>query len=130
VADREPPAGGAVLVVDDEPLNRDLLRRMLAPEFAVIEAADADGAISQLENGAGVRVVVCDQLMPGRVGTELAAEVRARWPAVRFFLLTGYEDDAEVRRALASGLVERVISKPWSAPLLKQLLRAALTAAR
>lgn len=113
----------AVLIVDDEPLNRDLLRRVLQREYEVIEAEDAAAAVAALEDrGGDLAVVVCDQLMPGRNGTELAGDVRDRWPQVKFLLLTGYDDDPDVKRAKASGLVTDVVTKPWRGSALKQLI--------
>ena len=112
-----------LLVVDDEPLNRDLLRRALHAQYLVEEAEDADTAAGILAaDGPPVLAVLCDQLMPGRSGTELAAEVRAKWPSTRFLLLTGYDDDPDVQRAHREGLVDQVVTKPWSSRALKQLL--------
>ncbi len=117
-----------VLIVDDEPLNRELLRRVLQRQYDVIEAEDASAALDRLrERGSDVRVVVCDQLMPGRNGTELAPEVRQGWPEVRFILLTGYDDDPEVKRAHASGLIHEVVTKPWRGAALKELIAQHLT---
>jgi two-component system response regulator HupR/HoxA len=116
-----------VLVVDDEPLNRDLLRRVLGRHVDVEEAEDATQALEHLERLAGgVCLVLCDQLMPGRSGTELAAEARARWPELVFVLLTGYDDDPDVMAAVASGLVSHVVSKPWRAASLKALIDRAM----
>ena len=116
-----------VLVVDDEPLNRDLLRRVLQRDYEVIEAEDAVAALTSLEERAGdIRMVVCDQLMPGRNGTELADDVRTRWPDVFFILLTGYDDDPEVKRAQMTGLVAEVVTKPWRGAALKDLIAQTL----
>jgi two-component system, NtrC family, response regulator HupR/HoxA len=119
--------GGAqvtILIVDDEPLNRELLRRVLQRDYRVEEAEDAVGAIAVLEQAAEpIRLVLCDQLMPGRSGTELADEVRRRWPGVCFVLLTGYDDDRAVKEAKASGLVYDVVSKPWRGLALKKLIQ-------
>jgi two-component system response regulator HupR/HoxA len=116
-----------VLVVDDEPLNRDLLKRVLGREFAVEEAEDAVQALEHLERLDGqVALVLCDQLMPGRSGTELAADARQRWPDLVFLLLTGFDDDPDVLRAVQSGLVQQVVSKPWRASSLKALVLKAL----
>jgi CheY-like chemotaxis protein len=63
-----------LLIVDDEMLNRELLRRVLHRSYEIEEAEDAIQAINVLEQcGDDVRLILCDQLMPGRSGTELAA---------------------------------------------------------
>ncbi len=123
----KPTEAPRVLVVDDEPLNRELLRRVLKSQYQVEEASDADEAAAALHAGnPGFGVVLCDQLMPGRCGTELAAEVREAWPNLLFILLTGYDDDPQVLQAQKDGVVDFVVPKPWTARGLKELLKNAL----
>ena len=116
MGDRELPC---ILVVDDEPLNRDLLHRTLKRDFEVVQAEDATEALAVLGTRADVALVLCDQLMPGRCGTELAREVRALRPTLPFVLLTGYDDDPEVTAARSGGWVAAVVPKPWQAPALR-----------
>jgi CheY-like chemotaxis protein len=119
-----------LLVVDDEPLNRDLLRRTLKRDFEVIEAEDAREALAQLDARADIALVLCDQLMPGRSGTELARDVRALRPELPFVLLTGYDDDPDVAAAHTGGWVAAVVAKPWQAPALKGLVAKLLMRVR
>jgi two-component system response regulator HupR/HoxA len=118
-----------VLIVDDEPLNRDLLRRVLHREYDVLEAGDADAALVQLQE-TEVDVILCDQVMPGLSGTELAREVRRRHPRVVALLLTGYEDAPEVGVARHEGVVHEVVGKPWAASQLKDAILRAVELAR
>ena len=114
-----------LLVVDDEPENRDLLRRTLKRDFDVEDAEDALAALQVLARRE-VQLMLCDQLMPGKSGTDLAAEVKARWPATRVVLLTGYDDDPEVAAAHADGRVAAVVGKPWQATRLRALIATLL----
>ena len=110
-----------LLIVDDEMLNRELLRRVLHRTYEIEEAEDAIQAITVLEQcGHDVRLILCDQLMPGRSGTELAAEVRQRWPHINFLLLTGYDDDPGVVEAVENGTIAEVVPKPWRGANLKK----------
>jgi two-component system response regulator HupR/HoxA len=124
-----PDAGAkpCLLVVDDEPENRDLLRRTLKRDFEVEDAEDANAALAVLSRRR-VDLMLCDQLMPGKSGTELAAEVKRRWPATRVVLLTGYDDDPEVAAAHADGRVAAVVGKPWQATRLRELIAQLLGA--
>jgi len=127
MSSNKPTDAPRVLVVDDEPLNRELLRRVLKSQYEVAEASDADEAEAALKEGnPGFGVVLCDQLMPGRCGTDLAAQARAAWPDLVFILLTGYDDDPQVLQAQREGVVDFVVPKPWTARGLKELLRNAL----
>lgn len=116
-----------VLIVDDEPLNRELLRRVLQREYAIEEAEDALHAVKLLEGrGEDIKLVLCDQLMPGRSGTDLAAEVHERWPGIVFLLLTGFDDDPEVEAAQERGIVHGVVAKPWRGAVLKERIQGVL----
>ncbi|MCB9563072.1 MAG: response regulator [Kofleriaceae bacterium] len=113
-----------ILVVDDEPLNLDLLRRTLQRDFDVAVASSAAEAVTWLDAEAGaVAVVLCDQLMPGRSGTELAAEIRERWPGVKFVLVTGVDEAEEVVAAQKAGLLDEVVAKPWRGAQVRERLK-------
>ena len=80
-----------VLVVEDEALIRmssaDVIRDL---GFEVIEAVDADHAVSLLESVPGIKVVFTDIQMPGSMdGLLLAAVVRDRWPPVALLVTSG-----------------------------------------
>jgi len=119
-----------VLIIDDEPLNRDLLRRVLQSTYELSEAGDASEAIDILEGeeGTGIQLILCDHLMPGKTGAELAVIVRARWPSIAFMLITGYDGDEEVLQAEASGIVDKVLSKPWRSKELRAAIARGLEA--
>jgi two-component system response regulator HupR/HoxA len=118
-----------LLIVDDEPLNRELLRRILYREYRIVEAADAEAALEALDRSP-VDILLCDQVMPGRSGTDLAREVRRRYARIVVLLLTGYEDAPEVGEAWRDGVLAEVVGKPWAAPELKAALERAAAARR
>ena len=120
----------ALLAVDDEPLNRDLLRRVLGNEFDVRDLGDAKSARAALAERPAC-VVLADQLMPGESGVELLKTLRASHPALVGVLLTGAEEDPEVVDAVKSGIAFAVVGKPWrSARLLDEVRRAVAEAER
>jgi CheY-like chemotaxis protein len=119
-----------VMVVDDEPLNVDLLKRTLQRQFEVVEATSAGEALAWLRgHGGDVAVILCDQLMPGQSGTQLAAVVRRQWPAIRLVLVTGVDENDEVVAARRDGVVDEVVAKPWNAQALRTRLRQLADAA-
>jgi signal transduction histidine kinase len=70
--------GKNILIVDDNPTNRELLREVLRAEhYTTVEAGDGLEALSALERGP-IDVVVCDILMPNMDGYSLCSEVRRR----------------------------------------------------
>jgi PAS domain S-box-containing protein len=90
-----PEAGvtrGLVLLVEDDPDVRRIVRRQLASlGYPVLEAEGAREALGLVERVEGIRVVLSDIGLPGGMsGTELAREVRARLPGVGVLLMTGH----------------------------------------
>lgn len=86
-------SGGApsVLLVDDEPMVRRVAARALRAEgYHVIEAADADEALSIVSGDPGVAdVLITDVAMPGLNGVELAHCIVAARPDVRILFSSG-----------------------------------------
>ncbi len=109
-----------VLVVEDEFLIRmhsaDMIRDL---GFEVIEAVDADQAVSLLESVPGIKVVFTDIQMPGSMdGLLLAEVVRNRWPPIALLITSGKV------RPPADDMPDgaRFIPKPYSPWQLKEQL--------
>lgn len=84
---------GIVLLVDDEELVRATTSYMLADlGYHVIEAASGEEALSLIEAGQTLDVLVTDHLMPGITGTELARLVKSMRPGIGILLISGYAE--------------------------------------
>ncbi len=81
-----------VLCIDDEP-NILMLRQLLLSlaGYSVLTAANAEEALAAFTNH-HVDLVITDQLLPGRSGTEIAAEMKRLQPQVPIVLFTGLVD--------------------------------------
>lgn len=103
----EPPTDRAerarVLIVDDDSLVRNSLRRVLDRIHQVATAATGAEALELLERDP-FDVVLCDLIMPAMSGMELYGEVHDRRPeqARRFVFLTGGTSSPEARDFLQS----------------------------
>jgi CheY-like chemotaxis protein len=111
-----------VLVVEDEGLVRlnaaDLIRDL---GFEVIEAADADQAVSLLESMPEITVLFTDIQMPGSMdGLRLAAIVRDRWPPIALLITSGQLHPATADMPAGA----RFIPKPYFPLQLKDQLHA------
>jgi two-component system response regulator PilR (NtrC family) len=83
-------ARATILVVDDEPEIRDMLSRhyrLLGD--TVVTAGDVDEAERALAQRR-FDVVLCDIMMPGRLGTELLTTIRNEYPMTHAIMITGY----------------------------------------
>ena len=101
-----------ILVVDDEPEQRALLRRILEREgYAVVEAENGVAALARLRERA-VGLVLLDLMMPEMDGFELVEELRRQeaWRGLPIVVITGRDLTPEDRARL-SGSVERVLEK-------------------
>jgi len=80
-----------LLVVDDEPSVRSLLRRMLRKEFEIEEAGGGREALERLAGGERFDAILCDLLMPRMTGMDLFEQLAATdlEQARRMVFLTG-----------------------------------------
>src|SRR5215471_3022510 len=113
-----------VLVVDDEPPIRRLLRTSLAAAgYRVLEAEDAAGAMCSLP-AEKPDLVILDLGLPDQSGVELITEVR-KTSTVPIVVLSARHDERSKVEALDRG-ADDYVSKPFSMAELTARLRAAL----
>lgn len=94
-----------ILICDDHPVVRSGLRGMLdsQPDLEVVaEAADGDEAI-ELARQHYPDVVLMDLRMPKLDGVTATEQIRAGNPTAKILILTTYETDADIVRAVAVG---------------------------
>jgi CheY-like chemotaxis protein len=84
---------GVVLLVEDEPLVRLVVVDVLMEaNFRVIEASNADEALTVLNAGVPVDVLLSDvEMPPGANGYALARQVRESWPDIEILIVSGRE---------------------------------------
>ncbi|MCC9620263.1 response regulator [Thalassospira sp. MA62] len=106
-------AGHRILVVDDEPVVRKFLGRILERAgFSVAFAQDGLNGCAQLEQDAGLRLVVSDLRMPNCGGLDLIRKARETFKRhIEFILLTGDGDKTDVVEAMRLG-VREFLDKP------------------
>jgi CheY-like chemotaxis protein len=118
----DPAVRKSVLVADDDPALRRLLRIMLESEaYLVLEADDGEHAW-ELIGQYRPALVILDVCMPGRSGVQVTRAIRAD-PALRgtrVILLTGRTEPAQAAEAILAG-ADLYLTKPFS-PL--ELLRS------
>ncbi|HZH20647.1 MAG TPA: response regulator transcription factor [Geodermatophilus sp.] len=115
-----------VLVVDDHPVVRGGLVGWLDAQqdlTVVGEAADGLEALA-LVAAAEPDVVLMDLRMPRMDGVTATERLAARHPAVRVLVLTTYDTDADIVRAVAAGATGYLL-KDTPLPQLADAVRAA-----
>ncbi|WP_335872990.1 response regulator transcription factor [Bacillus sp. 2205SS5-2] len=94
-----------ILLVEDQAIVRQGLKMMLErdPRLKVVaEGENGQEGIHQLGKHA-IDIVVMDIRMPIMNGLEAIAEIKKRWPQVKILILTTFNDDEYVLRALRDG---------------------------
>jgi len=115
-----------VLVVDDETTLRRITRRLLERKgYVVVEAANADEALTALEAApeGSIHIILTDQAMPGRTGRQLLQEVSLRYPGIRTILMSGYTGDQTVREELSESSTT-FLAKPFTVEELTSALES------
>jgi CheY-like chemotaxis protein len=116
---REDAAAGTssaprVLIVEDDPVNRVVVRSILQKNgFGVSEAADGHAALDMLRQGESFAAVVMDLAMPRMGGEELLTRMKASiaTAGIPVIVLTGSEDKGSEARLIDQG-ADDYIEKP------------------
>lgn len=114
-----------ILLVDDEPANLRLLKRVLGPEYETLTAETGVQALEILAQEK-VSLIICDQRMPGLSGVQVLEEALRIAPEAVRILLTGYTDIQALIDAINSGQIYKYVQKPWDAEDLKLTVRRAV----
>jgi two-component system response regulator ResD len=113
-----------ILVVDDEPVVRDVVVRYLRRDgYATLEAANGDDA-RELIQTRDPALVVLDVMLPGTDGLELCRWIRAR-SALPVILLTARTDESDRIVGLELG-ADDYVTKPFSPRELAVRVRTVL----
>jgi DNA-binding response OmpR family regulator len=113
-----------VLVVDDEPIVREVVVRYLEREgYRTLEAGDGDAAREAIE-GAGADLVVLDVMLPGTDGLELCRWIRSR-SELPVIMLTARGEEADRIVGLELG-ADDYMTKPFSPRELAARVRSVL----
>lgn len=121
--------GKTVLVVDDEPLFRQIARRILEREgYAVLDAADGQEAVEVVaEHAARIHLVVLDLMMPRLSGTEALQKIRELAPRLRVVVSSAHPAEPLGKLHAGGGPVE-LLPKPYTADDLLAKVRELLDA--
>lgn len=126
---RERQWGGSetILVVDDEVAIQNLAKRILgAAGYKVMTATDGWEAQAICENNTDqVHLVLCDVVLPGMSGHELAARLEKTNPGMKVLYMSGYTADAISNQRFEAPGTD-FIAKPFTAQGLTRMVREVL----
>ena len=118
-----------ILVVDDHPLIREALSHVLRGLGATVELHEAEScpqAMEQMRGNPDTSLILLDLALPGVDGFEALRQLREQFPAVPVVVLSAYEDQNTVMRALDGGAMG-FIPKTSATPVLIHALQLVLS---
>ncbi len=117
-----------ILVVEDNPVNAEMLRLSLEREhYEVLLAPDGAEALASLEAHPDIDLVITDVMMPNLGGLEMLERIRQRpeWTTLPVVVATSVANQATVRQAVSLHC-KHFIVKPFTVQLLLQTVREAI----
>ena len=113
-----------IAFIDDEPRILRSLKMHFRQSHDVFITTDASELMKYVSEH-DVQVVISDQRMPDKQGTEVLRDIKAASPNTLRILLTGYADLNAVIDSVNEGEIYRYITKPWQNDELKQIVNKA-----
>jgi DNA-binding NtrC family response regulator len=120
-----------ILLVEDEEAVRMLAKQLLERKgYNVIAAADSEEAIEcavRAESKQPIHLLIADVVMPGKSGPELFSCLHDLLPDLKVLYISGYTNDAIVKRGLIDSSTP-FMQKPFSSDTLGRKVREVLQA--
>jgi CheY-like chemotaxis protein len=110
-----------VLVVDDDPLVADSIRRMLVFHGYQVETASSGDEALALFSQSGFDLTLLDYEMPKMKGDQLAAAIKNLVPSQPVIMFTGYGEAVQATDSRPKA-VDVVLGKPFDLQQLKHTL--------
>jgi len=108
------PAHGTILLVEDEPSLRELISDYLGiAGFTILTAANGAEGLAKAKSHKGpIHLVISDVIMPVMGGREMADQLKLSRPATPILFMSGYTDDAAIRRGVSEHR-DHYLEKPF-----------------
>ncbi len=119
--------GETILLIEDEPLVRDLALEVLTSRsYRVLTARDGEEALTiARSHPAEIHLTVTDVVLPAMSGKEVARRLRETRPRLKVLFMSGYAEEQVVHR----GVVEEdvaFLAKPFTPATLSEKVRLVL----
>jgi CheY-like chemotaxis protein len=123
VIDTRGPAGETVLVVEDDPIVRNLIVEVLSDlSCKTLQASDGPAGLEILLSKEPIALLVTDIGLPGLNGRQVADAARQHRPDLKVLFITGYAENA----AAAQGFLETgmaMLAKPFPMEILASKIK-------
>lgn len=88
-----------ILLVEDDPAVRELIRAILGAQGYMVVAAEQPGEVESVcrKHSGRLHLLLTDMILPGVSGREIARRVTSLRPDVKVLYMSGYTDDARIQ---------------------------------
>lgn len=100
-----------ILIVDDEPLTRNMMARVLSAQYDCLTAPDAESAWDTLSTTPDIALLLTDYKMPGENGVALIKKAKAANPSLGCILITAFGEIELAVSAMKDG-ADDFLTKP------------------
>ncbi len=124
---KQPPQGGMILVIDDNPTNCDLLARQLKKQAYTVTTATSAQQGLRLLRALSYDLILLDVIMPGMSGVELLQQLKSHdtWRHIPVIMISALDEIEGAVRCIELG-AEDYLHKPFDPTLLKARIGAYL----
>ena len=124
-------AGAVILIVDDDPLNREMLERRLRRQGCNPVLAESGAQALQLARAQTIDLILLDMVMPGMDGFQVIAQLKADalLAQVPVIMLSASDEAATAVRCIKMG-ADDFLPKPCNTTLLLTRIESALAKKR
>src|SRR3989454_2198412 len=122
-----PPGTETLLLVEDEPEVRWLVRELLQHlGYTILEARHGiEAQVLSIQHPGPIHLLITDVVMPQMSGREIAEQLTSEHPETKVLYMSGYTDDAVVRHGVLAAHMA-FLQKPFSPEALARKVREVL----
>lgn len=115
-----------ILIVDDDQAFLTGFVDEFSAYFSIHKAESAEEGLKLIEENPNIALVLADQRMPVKTGSQMLGEIRTRYPFITRILITAYADIAAAIDAINTGEIFKYVPKPYQFEELKETLTAGI----
>jgi len=115
-----------ILYVDDEEPNLYLFKYNFSKYFEVFTANRGSEALEVLNEQHDIKVVISDMKMPLMSGIEFIKKAQETYSSTKYFLLTGFDINEEIKDALNKQLILKCFKKPFNKVEIQTTIQSAV----
>src|SRR5581483_1316402 len=127
---RSETSRGTILIIDDTPLNQEILTEILGGEgYTLHFAPDGETGLDKASK-LNPDLVLLDLVLPGIMGTDVLDILKRELPETMVILTTAYGSEETAIKALRLGVNDYIINKrPFDADEVREVVKRAVTEA-